>query len=54
MDGTFPIIRVALGLVAASAVLAFALARRRRRTMIGLGLWAPVTAAPRGSKTRLT
>ena len=50
MDGIFPIIRAALVLVVAGAVVAFALARRRKRTVTSLGLWAPVAAPPCGPK----
>lgn len=45
MDSILPIIRAALGLVAAAALIAFALARRRRRTLTELGLVSPAAAS---------
>jgi hypothetical protein len=54
MDGIFPIIRAALVLVVAGAVVAFALARRRKRTVTSLGLWAPVAAQSCGPKPGTT
>jgi hypothetical protein len=44
MDSILPIIRAALGLVAAAALIAFALARRRGRTLTELGLVSPAAA----------
>jgi hypothetical protein len=45
MDSILPIIRAALGLVAAAALIAFALARRRRRSLTELGLVSPAAAS---------
>jgi hypothetical protein len=53
VDGIFPIIRAALSLVAAGAVIVFALARRKR-TVTSLGLWAPAAAPPCGPKPETT
>jgi hypothetical protein len=53
MGSFVPIIRTALGLLGAAALLALALARRRKRTMTSLGLWAPAVA-PHGSRPATT
>jgi hypothetical protein len=53
MDSFVPIIRTALGVLGTAALLALALARRRKRTMTSLGLWAPA-AAPHGSSPATT
>ena len=45
MDDILPILRAALGLAATGGVIAFALARRRKRVMTSLRLSAP-SAAP--------
>jgi hypothetical protein len=45
MDSMLPIIRAALGLVAAAGLIAFALARRRRCTLTELGLVTPAAAS---------
>ena len=48
MDSFVTIIRTALGILRAAALVALGLARRRKRTMTSLGLWAPA-APPHGS-----
>jgi hypothetical protein len=51
MDSILPIIRAALGLVAAAGLIAFALARRRRRTLIELRLVTPAAASQPAAAT---
>jgi hypothetical protein len=46
MDDFLPIIRAALDLAATSGVIAFALARRRKRVLTSLELSAPSAARP--------
>ena len=45
MDSILTIIRAAVGLVAAAGLIAFTLARRRRRTLTDLGLVSHAAAS---------